>query len=173
MSKILLSLIGLITLATAGSNSMLPVNGNVTLSKDQNVVSSSRTHSVITPVIDPPNEAVSRQYLRNALPREKSRTSQTSSLDQEENRIKGNEECLVKWSQSECQDLDWIVTRESGWNQYAKNKNCCGLFQRINKCSEDILSSFDDQLSEGMQYITERYGTAEQAKNFWEKNYWY
>lgn len=81
--------------------------------------------------------------------------------------------CKEIWGEEECQSLDWIVQHESGWNQYAVNKNCCGLFQRLNRCSEETLSDFRGQLREGMQYITGRYGTAARAQDFWINHRWY
>jgi hypothetical protein len=80
----------------------------------------------------------------------------------------------VRWGYEEALDVLWIVNNESGFQQYIKNRNCCGLFQRLNRCSDDILSDLDGQISEGLDYIAERYDNSPaQARYFWENNHWY
>lgn len=93
--------------------------------------------------------------------------------DKSNTRAIGLEICRTQWNEEDCQSLDWIIQHESGWNQYATNKNCCGLFQRLNRCSEIILSDFNGQMVEGMDYVVGRYGSAGKAKAFWERNHWY
>lgn len=76
-------------------------------------------------------------------------------------------------------DLDWLVTRESGWNPNAQNptSTAYGLFQFLNgtwgsvgaKKTSDPLG----QIQAGMKYIQQRYGDVRGARRFWERNNWY
>ena len=76
-------------------------------------------------------------------------------------------------------DLDWLVTRESGWNPNAQNptSTAYGLFQFLNgtwgsvgaKKTSDPLK----QIQAGLKYIQQRYGDVRGARSFWERNNWY
>lgn len=79
--------------------------------------------------------------------------------------------------------IQWIVSKESGFNPNAKNKSSTahGYAQFINstmqaydkKLGLNYNSSPVDQLIEMTAYLKDRYGTPQNAVNFWQKNQWY
>lgn len=82
-------------------------------------------------------------------------------------------ETQKRWGDQAAEDMLWIVQHESGFNQFAKNKNCCGLFQRLNRCSDEILSDASGQIREGLDYVAGRYGDPTTARRFKEVHGWY
>lgn len=78
----------------------------------------------------------------------------------------------------------WIIQRESGFNPTAKNpkSTAFGIWQGLASTRRAYASryGFDpdttnpyEQLQMFRAYIKDRYGTAENAKAFWERNHWY
>jgi len=72
-----------------------------------------------------------------------------------------------RWGVEEADAVIWIVNNESSFRQYIKNGNCCGLFQRLNRCSDSILGDLNGQIVEGLDYIQSRYQTPSEAKRVW------
>lgn len=76
-------------------------------------------------------------------------------------------------------DLDWLLTRESGWNPKAQNPSSTayGLFQFLNSTWGTVgarkTSDPRKQLEAGMNYIDQRYGDVRGARSFWNKHHWY
>ncbi len=76
-------------------------------------------------------------------------------------------------------DLDWLLTRESGWNPKAQNptSTAYGLFQFLNGTWGTVgatkTSDPKKQLEAGLKYIQQRYGDVRGARSFWERNHWY
>jgi hypothetical protein len=76
-------------------------------------------------------------------------------------------------------DLDWLVTKESGWNPNAQNptSTAYGLFQFLNSTwgSVGATKTSDPlkQIQAGLKYIQQRYGDVRGARRFWERNNWY
>lgn len=76
-------------------------------------------------------------------------------------------------------DLDWLLTRESGWNPKAQNPSSTayGLFQFLNSTWGSVgarkTSDPRKQLEAGMNYIDQRYGDVRGARSFWNKHHWY
>ena len=76
-------------------------------------------------------------------------------------------------------DLDWLVTRESGWNPNAQNptSTAYGLFQFLNGTWGSVGASKTSdplkQIQAGLKYIQQRYGDVRGARRFWERNNWY
>ena len=76
-------------------------------------------------------------------------------------------------------DLNWLLTRESGWNPNAQNptSTAYGLFQFLNSTWGTVGGSKTSdpkmQLEYGLKYITQRYGDVQGARSFWERNHWY
>lgn len=76
-------------------------------------------------------------------------------------------------------DLDWLLTRESGWNPNAQNptSTAYGLFQFLNGTWGSVgakkTSDPRAQLEAGLKYIKQRYGDVKGARSFWERNHWY
>lgn len=72
--------------------------------------------------------------------------------------------------------VDFIVSRESGWNPDAVNPSsgACGLGQQL-PCGK-WAGAWNDPvaaLKAQYQYVTERYGGYNQAVAFWQANHWY
>ncbi|WP_334147839.1 transglycosylase SLT domain-containing protein [Microbacterium sp.] len=72
--------------------------------------------------------------------------------------------------------VDYIVSRESGWNPNATNKSsgACGLVQAL-PCSKVPGNGYDpvDNLRWATGYATGRYGSWAGAYNFWTNNHWW
>jgi hypothetical protein len=64
------------------------------------------------------------------------------------------------WTGSQWQCLDWLWTRESGWNAYAANptSDARGIPQNINGWSSYPPGQPAPQIAWGLDYITGRYG---------------
>ncbi len=79
-------------------------------------------------------------------------------------------------AESDWQFVNYIVSRESGWNPNATNKSsgACGLVQAL-PCSKVPGNGYNpvDNLRWGTGYATGRYGSWEGAYNFWTKNHWW
>lgn len=72
--------------------------------------------------------------------------------------------------------VDYIVTRESGWNPNATNASsgACGLVQAL-PCSKVPGSGYNpvDNLRWANGYAVGRYGSWAQAYDFWTSNHWW
>ncbi|MBM7464434.1 hypothetical protein JOE67_000026 [Microbacterium esteraromaticum] len=72
--------------------------------------------------------------------------------------------------------VDYIVSRESGWNPNATNASsgACGLVQAL-PCSKVPGNGYDpvDNLRWGNGYAVGRYGSWAAAYNFWSRNHWW
>jgi hypothetical protein len=72
--------------------------------------------------------------------------------------------------------VDYIVSKESGWNPNATNKSsgACGLVQAL-PCSKVPGNGYDpvDNLRWANGYATGRYGSWAGAHAFWTKNHWW
>ena len=72
--------------------------------------------------------------------------------------------------------VDYIVSKESGWNPNATNKSsgACGLVQAL-PCSKVPGNGYDpvDNLRWATGYATSRYGSWAGAYGFWTKNHWW
>ena len=76
-------------------------------------------------------------------------------------------------------DLNWLLTRESGWRPNAQNptSTAYGLFQFLNSTWGTVgghkTSDPKLQLEYGLKYIRQRYGDVRGAREFWSRNHWY
>ncbi|PTT17516.1 hypothetical protein DBR36_10575, partial [Microbacterium sp. HMWF026] len=72
--------------------------------------------------------------------------------------------------------VDYIVSRESGWNPNATNRSsgACGLVQAL-PCSKVPGNGYDpvDNLRWGTGYAVGRYGSWAGAYAFWTSNHWW
>jgi hypothetical protein len=79
-------------------------------------------------------------------------------------------------AQSDWQYVDYVVSRESGWNPNATNKSsgACGLVQAL-PCSKVPGNGYNpvDNLRWATGYATGRYGSWAGAYNFWVNNHWW
>lgn len=79
-------------------------------------------------------------------------------------------------AQSDWQYVDYIVSRESGWNPNATNRSsgACGLVQAL-PCSKVPGNGYNpiDNLRWATGYATGRYGSWSGAYNFWVNNHWW
>lgn len=79
-------------------------------------------------------------------------------------------------AQSDWGYVDYIVSRESGWNPNATNPSsgACGLVQAL-PCSKVPGNGYDpvDNLSWGTGYAVDRYGSWAGAYDFWTRNHWW
>lgn len=73
-------------------------------------------------------------------------------------------------------NIDWIISHESGGNSYAINPatGACGLGQALTPSGcPYALGDVGAQLAWIEDYITTRYGTSANAKEFWVEHGWY
>lgn len=77
-------------------------------------------------------------------------------------------------------DLDALVTQESGWNPKADNptSSAYGLFQFLdstaqNYAGKNIIKNPYKQVDLGLKYIADRYGNPTKAWDFHQANNWY
>jgi len=79
-------------------------------------------------------------------------------------------------AQSDWPYVDYIVSRESGWNPNATNRSsgACGLVQAL-PCSKVPGNGYDpvDNLRWGSGYAAGRYGGWAGAYAFWTRNHWW
>lgn len=80
--------------------------------------------------------------------------------------------------QSEWTYVDYIVSRESGWNPSARNASsgACGLMQFLPCSAAKAGANWNDPvnaLTRGNQYAVARYGSWQNAYYFWTKNHWW
>jgi hypothetical protein len=79
-------------------------------------------------------------------------------------------------AQGDWQYVDYIVSRESGWNPNATNSSsgACGLVQAL-PCSKVPGNGYNpvDNLRWATGYATGRYGSWAGAYNFWVTNHWW
>ncbi|MFF1541436.1 transglycosylase SLT domain-containing protein [Microbacterium sp. NPDC058269] len=79
-------------------------------------------------------------------------------------------------AESDWQYVDYVVSRESGWNPNATNKSsgACGLVQAL-PCSKVPGNGYNpvDNLRWATGYATGRYGSWAGAYNFWVNNHWW
>ncbi|KAB1864586.1 transglycosylase SLT domain-containing protein [Microbacterium algeriense] len=79
-------------------------------------------------------------------------------------------------AQSDWQYVDYVVSRESGWNPNATNSSsgACGLVQAL-PCSKVPGNGYNpvDNLRWATGYATGRYGSWAGAYNFWVNNHWW
>jgi hypothetical protein len=79
-------------------------------------------------------------------------------------------------AQGDWQYVDYIVSRESGWNPNATNSSsgACGLVQAL-PCSKVPGNGYNpvDNLRWATGYATGRYGSWSGAYNFWVNNHWW
>lgn len=72
--------------------------------------------------------------------------------------------------------VDYIVSRESGWNPNATNSSsgACGLVQAL-PCSKVPGNGYDpvDNLRWANGYAVDRYGSWANAYSFWTSNHWW
>jgi soluble lytic murein transglycosylase-like protein len=75
--------------------------------------------------------------------------------------------------------IKWIINMESSGNPNAQNPNSTayGLMQILDntwgQCGSTKTSNPVQQVVAGIDYIKQRYGTADNAKAFWQQNHWY
>ncbi|MFC5432375.1 transglycosylase SLT domain-containing protein [Microbacterium suwonense] len=79
-------------------------------------------------------------------------------------------------AQSDWGYVDYIVSRESGWNPNATNRSsgACGLVQAL-PCSKVPGNGYNpvDNLRWGSGYAIGRYGSWANAYGFWTRNHWW
>lgn len=79
-------------------------------------------------------------------------------------------------AQSDWQYVDYVVSRESGWNPNATNSSsgACGLVQAL-PCSKVPGNGYNpvDNLRWANGYATGRYGSWAGAYDFWINNHWW
>lgn len=79
-------------------------------------------------------------------------------------------------AQSDWAYVDYIVSKESGWNPNATNRSsgACGLVQAL-PCSKVPGNGYDpiDNLRWGNGYAIGRYGSWAAAYSFWTRNHWW
>lgn len=83
-------------------------------------------------------------------------------------------------SEKDYQALDFIITRESGWNPNNVNKKsgASGLCQSLPASKmaisgKDYKTNYKTQINWCILYCNTRYGGIQKAKKFWLKHHWF
>nr|WP_306439923.1 tape measure protein [Brevibacterium sp. 91QC2O2] len=86
------------------------------------------------------------------------------------------------WGPAEVKDMDWIIQRESGWNNKSTGgtSSATGLPQFLTmQCDEQGFAaplsqySMEFQLQAMKRYVDGRFGNFASAKKFWQSHHWY
>nr|WP_306428101.1 tape measure protein [Brevibacterium sp. 68QC2CO] len=86
------------------------------------------------------------------------------------------------WGPAEVKDMDWIIQRESGWNNKSTGgtSSATGLPQFLTmQCDEQGFAaplsqySMEFQLQAMKRYVDGRFGNFAKAKAFWQSHHWY
>lgn len=79
------------------------------------------------------------------------------------------------WSEEDYNNLVKLWNKESNWNMYATNKSCYGIPQACpgSKMGGDYKTNYKTQISWGIKYIKQRYGTPTEAWKHSQKKGWY
>jgi hypothetical protein len=111
-----------------------------------------QNQSVVSPTVQP------RQGVRDVIARDE-----------------GMRLCRKVWTEDECQSLDYIILRESGWQVGILNAEGCGGLGQACPVTKmgSLYGTLEGELNWTQQYITGRYGTAQKAKEFKEINGYY
>ena len=86
--------------------------------------------------------------------------------------------CLVseKWNESEWSAFDYIIEMESNWDSTAQNPHSTafGLGQFLDATWETVGFEKTDnprkQILATVKYIDQRYGSPQEAQNYWKRN---
>lgn len=83
-------------------------------------------------------------------------------------------------NEKDYQALDFIITRESGWNANSVNKKsgASGLCQSLPASKmaisgKDYKTNYKTQINWCILYCNTRYGSIQKAKAFWLKHHWF
>lgn len=78
------------------------------------------------------------------------------------------------WTGADWNALYVLWMRESGWNPRAMNRNsgACGIPQAL-PCSKIPDKSTAGQITWGLNYIQNRYGSPSNAMSHWQQKHWY
>ena len=83
-------------------------------------------------------------------------------------------------NEKDYQALDFIITRESGWNPNNVNKKsgASGLCQSLPASKmaisgKDYKTNYKTQINWCILYCNTRYGSIQKAKKFWLKHHWF
>ena len=83
-------------------------------------------------------------------------------------------------NEKDYQALDFIITRESGWNANSVNKKsgASGLCQSLPASKmaisgKDYKTNYKTQINWCILYCNTRYGSIQKAKKFWLKHHWF
>lgn len=83
-------------------------------------------------------------------------------------------------NEKDYQALDFIITRESGWNSNNVNKKsgASGLCQSLPASKmaisgKDYKTNYKTQINWCILYCNTRYGSIQKAKKFWLKHHWF
>lgn len=88
-----------------------------------------------------------------------------------------HEQVVARWGEGHWEALYKLIQRESGWNANSVNRSscACGLFQfyPCSKGGKSYRTSYEAQITQGLDYIQGRYGSPKKAWKFWQKHHWY
>ena len=94
-------------------------------------------------------------------------------------RVETPKEYAQRLTGNEWDSFNYIITRESGWNNTAQNptSTAYGLAQFLNMTWETVgctkTSNATIQIDCAITYMQQRYGTITKAERFWRNNHWY
>lgn len=106
-------------------------------------------------------------------------TRWSGTPDELQNKVFNMAKQRYGWGKGQWDDLDALVSQESGWNPKADNptSSAYGLFQFLDSTRDNYGistgSPLKKQVRAGLDYIKDRYGNPEGAWDFHQGNNWY
>jgi len=139
----------------------------------QNVISLDHTNRIV--VSDSLFSLQQRQEADHQGQMAKRRSDTSVRYSRDAIRDEGNRLCRESWSEENCQAIDQIIQRESGWVVGRwNNEGCAGLAQACPASKlGDAYGSLDGELKWSMNYAINRYGSAKKAWEIWQEQRWW
>lgn len=124
------------------------------------------------PTPKPPKKAIHNRVKPSTTPKKAPQIVEPTNLSSIQEKARAM--VVAKWGEGHWASFDFIISKESGWNPNAVNKSsgACGLGQAL-PCSKMGGMDVDNQINWVIGYISDRYGTPNNAKAFWLAHRWY
>ena len=156
-----------------------PDNNNQVIESSEVITTEEPTTTTITTTTTTTKKVVKTTKKNTQTRKVYSNYSESFNIKASKQEIKdyAYKKVVEKWGEENWSAFDNIVQRESGWNPNSINKKsgACGLFQFVpcSKGGNAYKTDYKVQVDKGIQYISSRYGTPNEAWDFWQKHHWY
>lgn len=137
-----------------------------------------KQNAPVEPIFTSSNEQTTTTNINISTTAKKASKSVKKANKQNKNIYKEYAKELVLkngWAEEDYNNLVKLWNKESNWNMYATNKSCYGIPQACpgSKMGGDYKTNYKTQISWGIKYIKQRYGTPTEAWKHSQKKGWY